>query len=127
MEIKDLRKTEYWHNVELAYSPDLPEDIAATTVGWLGEIVPQEGEMPLEMVKALEYAVAHCYVDQGMPGAHTCEICGGHSDRGEALVAVNGNNYVMPRMILHYIQAHRYLPPAKFLRDLDHWWATLKV
>ena len=127
MEIKDLRRTEYFHNPELAFANDLPDTIGAVTIGWLGEEVPREGVIDPVLVAALEHARDHCYVDQGLMGVHTCEICDTFSDRGEILIAIGDKNYVLPRMVLHYIEAHRYLPPAEFVKDLEEWWATLKT
>ncbi|MBA4105156.1 MAG: hypothetical protein C0485_05310 [Pirellula sp.] len=50
-------------------------------------------------------------------GVHECEICQFH---GEAVGSANlyipfdGNIYVCPELITHYINAHLYSPPSIF-------------
>jgi hypothetical protein len=61
----------------------------------------------------------------GTWGHHACEFCPGASwhDRyycingtGEIRVrSKTGTRYAAPRLIMHYVEAHDYLPPADFI------------
>jgi hypothetical protein len=48
-------------------------------------------------------------------GAHTCELCGRH--RGWRNLAVPGKGvlYVLPEMLVHYVDVHGYRPPDEFV------------
>ena len=70
---------------------------------------------------ALREAHATQRTDMGELGYHTCGICNRYEDRGEFIVQANDRTYVVPCMVLHYIDAHGYLPPEVFLSDLRAW------
>jgi hypothetical protein len=48
-------------------------------------------------------------------GVHVCEFCTGHSDTGEIAIPAGDLLFVAPRMIVHYIEFHEYLPPSEFV------------
>jgi hypothetical protein len=91
-------------------------------VGWL------DGEHPFPTAEPapalLESLAARC--DAPPPpdlpqcfGGHLCELCQAHMDTGEIRVPGRGERvYAAPRMILHYVAAHRYLPPPEFVQAL---------
>lgn len=54
-------------------------------------------------------------------GDHECEFCHKFSETTEILVPCMEELklYVAPRMIFHYAEEHRYLPPQRFLKALE--------
>ena len=50
-------------------------------------------------------------------GVHECELCQFQPAEGTANIFVpyQGNIYVAPELIVHYIAAHRYKPPQVFV------------
>ncbi len=115
-----LEETEWWHEINLAYSKSIPEKFTAIMVGWLGNSVPTTGEVSPENLEKLEWVYENRIIDQGWMGEHECEICNNHVDRGELLVIDGDKMYVAPRMILHYINEHAYLPPKEFLNAIGN-------
>lgn len=94
-------------------------------VGWLSSEAPfAQGAVPELFLKrlrvfadlweestiALEWPVA--------AGVHTCELCGGASAGGNFGVPSAGLLFIAPELIVHYVIAHEYAPPAEFLRAL---------
>jgi hypothetical protein len=104
----------------VVYSPGLHAGVVVRSVGWLGDRVPSTGSLApglLDTLKTLRRIHGH---DDGRLGDHTCEICGDHHERGELAIDHGGIRYVAPRMIVHYIEAHGYLPPEPFLDAIRH-------
>jgi hypothetical protein len=124
--IPDMTEIEYHHVPALAYREDLESPIAGVAVGWLGGEAPSAGEVPAELRDALRHACRTRETDRGELGEHQCEICRAHEDRGEFVIEVCGAVYVLPRMVLHYIDEHGYRPPDRFLEDLRAWWDELQ-
>jgi hypothetical protein len=97
-----------------------PTDIAPglLAVGWLGrEQAFPTGTMPEQVFRRL----AELFVDLFQPyvaaGRHGCTLCQFDPERsGGANLFVPGQGviYVCPELVLHYINAHRYLPPEEF-------------
>jgi hypothetical protein len=48
-------------------------------------------------------------------GAHECEWCQAFMAAGNAAVPAGELLYVFPEMLHHYVEVHRYAPPAEFL------------
>ncbi len=124
--IPDMKEIEYHHAPSLAYREDLASPITGIAVGWLGNEAPSAGEVSMELRNALRHACRTRETDAGELGYHQCQICEAHEDRGEFVIEVEGRVYVLPRMILHYIDEHGYCPPDRFLRDLGAWWQSLQ-
>ena len=120
--ISDMKEIEYHHCPSLAYREDLASPIA---VGWLGSKVPTSGEVPGALRDALRHACNTRGTDFGELGSHVCQVCEAHEDRAEFIIAVEDRVYVLPRMVLHYVDEHGYRPPDVFLEDLRRWWATV--
>ena len=126
------------------YFPDLsPYDYYAPaafpgvfTIGWLDQAHPYEtGDVAAGLVRKLTSAMigtssANVHVNQ-IRGVRPCGLCGmdEFEDRrlriGSTEVWIPGAQevyYASPSMLLHYITAHRYLPPEPFraaLTSLD--------
>jgi hypothetical protein len=117
-------------------------------VGWLDGVHPfpkgyVDGRL-IEKMKLLATEPVELY-----RGTHTCEVCtqpkdliktyitdrgnrklvdpeshwakwtAERSSNGEIRVASDGITYAAPVLIVHYIEEHGYLPPARFLEAID--------
>ena len=51
-------------------------------------------------------------------GLHDCELCNGCSGTRNFGVPSSELLFVAPQMLPHYVEVHRYLPPAEFMRAL---------
>ena len=116
MEIPDL-------SPEL-YSCDLHQGVRACSVGWLGSAVPMKGAVPSHLLEALRHYRQTNYHEDFLLGSHSCEICGGADGHGEFSIDWGGVRYVLPVLVLHYCEAHEYLPPPEFMRALAARWQT---
>jgi hypothetical protein len=122
------------------YFPDLsPCEYYGLSVGWLekghdfprGEVLPGRGNRSRFLERLLERC-RNPTIRRG--GIHWCEFCpspkeaqaasiqetsdGDRVSLGSGVIRVNprrGIAFVAPALIYHYIQAHRYLPPASFI------------
>lgn len=110
----------------------------ALNVGWLTWWLPyRRGEAPEGFISALRElclgpkAVQH-------RGLHYCPFCfrwksgspirlkhdGREAFLGGSIVAVShrdGTVFAAPDLICHYVEMHRYLPPAKFIEAVLGW------
>jgi hypothetical protein len=48
-------------------------------------------------------------------GPHTCELCDSFMAAGNIGVPAGELLYVAPEMVAHYVEVHRYAPPAEFV------------
>ena len=48
-------------------------------------------------------------------GPHRCELCRGYMASGNIGVPAGGVLFAAPEMVGHYVEAHRYAPPAEFV------------
>lgn len=50
------------------------------------------------------------------PGVHECDLCLYQGEAGTRCLFIPGNGriYVCPELIVHYMNAHGYAPPAEF-------------
>ena len=111
--------TKFSYSGSLAYSAELN----ATAIGWLATRVPRKGTIPPDVLEALRHFHRYHITDEGYLDYHNCGICLEYLDRGEFLVFIPPETYyVLPRMVLHYIEEHGYCPPKKFLDDLRKLW-----
>ncbi len=110
-----------------AFSTGFP--FILVNVGWIEDKVPS-CEVPLldSPKRSLTYHLGEYlkYPVNLYRGHHTCRMCGftTYDTPGETLHQGNGeifvrgpNNivYVAPTMILHYVDAHGYVPPSGFV------------
>ncbi|GHC68244.1 hypothetical protein GCM10007100_40360 [Roseibacillus persicicus] len=114
---------QYSHLKEFSYDSELPEQFEAKAIGWLGKEVPLSGEIGADCIDAIRFLHSECRISSGQLGYHTCGICNRYQDRGEVHLKMEGQDYLLPRMILHYIDEHKYLPPIEFLDGLERWWS----
>ena len=119
--IPDMTEISYEHVASLSFRADLPSPLNSIAIGWLGSSVPDVGHVPDSLLDALRTASVAYETDTGALGYHQCQICMGHEDRGEFVIEADGRTYVLPRMVIHYIDAHRYKLPQQFLNDLQQW------
>ena len=100
------------------YAGELHRGAVVRSVGWLGSEVPRRGRLAAGVVKQLRHYRELAFHDDGDLGSHACEICGTEEGRGEFWVEWAGVRYVLPALVLHYCEAHEYLPPDDFLDAL---------
>jgi len=109
------------------------------TVGWLEPPHHyQTGPLAPHLLEKLKLLVTHEV--NVMRGSHQCPICRKdwmHIDvagcryllgHGEIWIPDGANPslvYAAPTLVVHYVEAHSYLPPAAFLESLDRLDLTL--
>ena len=133
------------------YFPDLSpwgqcpydaHDAPFKSIGWLSKDNPfQTGELIPEVLAALRTFTKEAVSFWIACGHHRCEFCPpagpwtlANVSNREILVPARGVIYVAPVLILHYIEAHRYIPPDEFIDALmacprqltDEWGALMK-
>ena len=106
---------------------------AMVNIGWLSRDAPfDQGEVPQAAFDAL-LVLADSQVNV-MRGVHDCEFCSEESpiripasnERGFVSLGMgelhvqgdDGQVFVAPSLVLHYIRDHRYRPPEEFIRAL---------
>ena len=113
----------------MAHFPDLTpyayrHEAAALNVGWLAKDHPFDtGVTPPEVVQRLKLCCHEIGVNQTR-GLHPCDFCEDpyayrdDTDVGSAEIWAFGSAgtvYAAPTLIVHYIEAHDYLPPEGFI------------
>src|SRR5690348_14375463 len=114
----------------MTYFPDLDRKTLAVSgdavraVGWLTSDIPySRGPVPAALLPPLKKLrsgwVACLDILPWWPmcmGVHQCELCRDYLDTGDIAVPFGDLLFVSPTMIVHYVEAHEYLPPADFIR-----------
>ncbi|HEX7703934.1 MAG TPA: hypothetical protein VF403_24500, partial [Kofleriaceae bacterium] len=105
-------------------------------IGWLAANKPYaHGSPPDGFLTALITCAARPV--RLYRGVHTCELCGAtdlqfdlegrevHVGNGELRVRdANGQTYTAPTLVVHYVEAHGYLPPPPFIEAVTRWAKT---
>lgn len=115
----------------MTYIPDLTDmtlpdgrNVQELWVGWLGDEVHTAGPTDPRVLAGLRSACSTAQIPDGTMGSHECEICGNARGHGQFFVEDRSARYIMPNLVLHYIEAHGYrLPPeveAAILRPMGH-------
>jgi hypothetical protein len=94
----------------------------SVAVGWLhpAHSFPQADPAPEFLAKLREYVkrshVSTVALGLGAAGGfHTCEFCGRANGTANFGVPAGDRLFFSPEMIVHYVAAHRYSPPAEFV------------
>ncbi len=90
-------------------------------VGWLARDHPYPvGETDRETFERLRELLKDPWQPCIAAGGHECELCQFDGQMGSSNLFVPGNGvlYVAPELITHYINSHRYLPPAEFIEAI---------
>jgi hypothetical protein len=115
----------YWP--DFATTTMIARGEAVRAIGWLSA----EHEYPRGKVRAsaLRDLRALCDIQRrsggylpervDFMGVHGCEFCPGHYDNGELVVPWKDVFFIAPYMVVHYIEAHGYLPPSEFLKAVE--------
>ncbi len=104
---------------DLSLSSYLPlEGAALVYVGWLGNDSEfMRGSVPLEFYNRLKDLCIDPWQPFAAAGIHFCELCQfdppGFSDN--LFVPYQGQIFVAPVAIVHYIAVHHYRPPQVFI------------
>jgi hypothetical protein len=107
-------------------------------VGWLDASHPfDNGDRSFSFASTLRAVVAEPHENADvhvnrMRGVHPCNLCGEENlpirdHRGlrynlgmsEIWIPGDGLWYAAPSMVLHYVEAHRYLPPREFVLAVE--------
>jgi hypothetical protein len=116
----------------MTYIPDFSEQVffpakqdtgrETRSIGWLGDHVPNRGAVgPAAKAGIRYFRTAHRRGDP-FRGIHLCEICKKVIGRGEFFIDLGGVRYILPQMVVHYIEDHGYAPPNEFLERLERFW-----
>jgi hypothetical protein len=116
------------------YFPDLSQgEYFGLSVGWLDRAHDYpRGPVPDGFLEALGGACRNCAIRH--KGSHTCELCpspqwahagacrelpdGTRLMLGNGVIRIwsrSGQAYVAPNLIYHYVEKHKYQPPAEFI------------
>lgn len=106
----------------IAYATELHAGMVVRSVGWLGGEPPRTGPAPTGLAEMLRYYRELTFRSDDDLGCHVCEMCDAARGKGEFWVEWAGIRYVLPQLVLHYIERHRYLPPDEFLLALAARW-----
>ena len=94
-------------------------------IGWLHPEHPYtKGEVRPKFVARLKEFIARPSLSRddfcfpGCGGLHTCEFCGKAHGGGNFGLPCGDVLFFFPDMIVHYIVAHGYAPPAEFVAAL---------
>jgi len=90
-----------------------------SAVGWLDGRHPfPVGGVKSEFYVKLKELLSEPWQPTMSCGVHSCEICQFDGPSGLRNLFVPGLKtlYVCPELILHYIAAHQYLPPERFIQ-----------
>ena len=97
-------------------------NVVLRAVGWLGnEFEFSTGKVSLQFFNKLQDLVQHPWQPIVSAGFHVCELCQFqdyvHTAKGTSnlFIPFNGVIYLAPELIVHYINAHHYLPPVIFI------------
>lgn len=90
-------------------------------VGWLAGGHPfSVGTVSDEFYSKLKELLDHPWQPFIACGSHPCEICQFDPPMGinNLFIPTERGLFVCPELILHYIAAHRYLPPEEFIESV---------
>jgi hypothetical protein len=118
----------------MTFIPDFSEQVffpakqdlgrGTRSIGWLGDHVPYQGTVgPAAMAAIRYFRTAHRRGDPFL-GIHRCEICKQAIGRQEFFIDLDGVRYILPQMVVHYIEDHGYAPPNEFLEGLERFWTA---
>lgn len=107
----------------MSHTPDFEElGSGFVAVGWLhpDHPFPTADPVPEFLAKLNEYAgraraSAAAFQSGAAGGFHTCEFCGRAHSSVNIRVPAGEKVYLSPAMIAHYVEVHRYAPPAEYV------------
>jgi hypothetical protein len=94
-------------------------DAKLVAVGWLERGKPHStGQVDPAVYRALVEMRKNPWQPFVTMGTHECELCQFEGEHGTAnlFIPADGVIYVLPELIVHYMNAHSYSPPEAFCR-----------
>ncbi len=89
-------------------------------IGWLERGQPiLSGESNQEVYEQLKRLAVDCWQPRMCVGLHPCNLCQHEAESSGSknlFIPADGFLYVCPELIMHYMNAHGYTPPAEFRR-----------
>jgi hypothetical protein len=104
---------------DLAPCTYFPGEAKLVAVGWLERGKPYaSGNVDRRVYDALVEMQKNPWQPVVSMGTHECELCRFEGEYGTSnlLVPADGVIYVAPELIVHYMNAHGYVPPDAFCR-----------
>lgn len=115
----------YFEDLSVYSYASAPPAYGALNVGWLAAGRPFPTGDTSEAFRAALADLCNTYATRFSMGHHACEICPDASwgdpyyhDMGNGEIWVRdvaGIWYAAPRLIIHYVEGHRYWPPTGFV------------
>lgn len=107
----------------MSHIPDMQKlESGDVAVGWLHpDHLFSQGDTAPEFLAKLKEFVSRCRASAAALGLgaaggyHTCEFCGQAHGSANFGVPAGDRLYFSPEMIVHYVEVHRYAPPAEFI------------
>ena len=108
----------------MSYYPDLSSynfhhfSEQELNIGWLQKDQPFNiGEAPEGFLDKLKKYSEDDFIIFQTKGFHSCDYCQDNkfSSNEMRIVGNDGTVYASPYLIIHYIEAHKYLPPQEFI------------
>src|ERR1700683_3987629 len=92
------------------------DESEATNIGWLDKQQPfPQGATPDGFIEILRILAGNPI--RQTRGFHKYPFCGNEKGSSEIRVtAQDGKVYAAPILVIHYIEAHAYLPPREFVK-----------
>ena len=90
-------------------------------IGWLESNQPYEiAPTGKQEIACLREHLKEPFGIVDFMGTHACTLCSSRApnETGELIIPSDSVCYVAPKMIAHYVEVHRYRPPAEFLATL---------
>lgn len=87
-------------------------------VGWLSKDHEfNKGDVPSGFIEKLKVYGEREYRIHQTKGFHGCDFCADkhHGSNEIRIVGSDGIVYACPKLIIHYIEIHNYLPPQEFI------------
>ena len=119
----DLSIQQWKHCSQFSFNLEFPSVFQATMIGWIGSKLKSTGKINLNILEKIIWLSKNRQIDSGEMGYHECQIgyilkCK-YAERGEFIYQTKDKIYLMPKMIIHYIEKHQYLPPEEFILSLS--------
>jgi len=93
-------------------------------VGWLSrDRKYPSGEVPSDVYRKLQELLVQPWQPAVTAGVHRCDLClyAGEKTGARNLFIPDGTRvFIVPELILHYMNAHQYRPPDEFCRAVTN-------
>lgn len=110
------------HIPDLSHNCYLSSGKSLRAIGWLeGNHSFTKGPVGELAIERLREHLQQPFVNIDSCGSHRCSLCespAAPEGNGELIVPSEKLCFVAPTLISHYVEVHRYQPPAEFIQAL---------